>query len=88
VQGSSTRVPKDLMNQLPFMLWLYHMGIILFWIHDSSRNRARTYRLIDRSVDIIVKLIGLASNPLMRPLRRSALRLMSELREDVSSIAS
>jgi len=88
VQGSSTRVPKDLMEQLPFMLWLYHMGIILFWIHDSSRNRVRTHRLIDRSVDIIVKLIGLASNPLMRPLRKSALRLMSELREDVSAIAS
>ena len=88
VQGSATRVPKDLMEQLPFMLWLYHMGIILFWIHDSSPKRARTYRLIDRSVDIIARLIGLASNPLMRPLRRSALRLMSELREDVSAIAS
>lgn len=88
VKGSTTRVPKDLMTELPFMLWLYHMGIILFWIHDSSPRRARTHRLIDRSVDIIVKLIGLASNPLMRPLRRSAVRLMSELREDVSAITS
>ena len=85
VQGSATRVPKDLMEQLPYMLWLYHMGIILFWIHDSSPKRARTYRLIDRSVDIIARLIGIASNPLMRPLRRSAIRLMSELRQDVSA---
>ena len=84
VSGSTTRVPKDLMEELPFMLWLYHMGIILFWIHDSSARRARTYRLVDRSVDIIARLIGLASNPLMKPLRRSALRLMSELRQDVS----
>ena len=88
VTGSATRVPKDLMAELPFMLWLYHMGIILFWIHDSSPRRVRTHRLIDRSVDIIVKLIGLASNPLMRPLRRSAVRLMSELREDVSAMTS
>ena len=88
VAGSTMRVPKDLMAELPFMLWLYHMGIILFWIHDSSPRRARTHRLIDRSVDIIVKLIGLASNPLMRPLRKSAVRLMAELRSDVSGITS
>jgi AcrR family transcriptional regulator len=87
VAGSKARVPKDLMAELPYMLWLYHMGIILFWIHDQSRRRARTYRLIDRSVDIIVKLIAVASNPLMRPLRKSAIRLMTELRQDVSAIA-
>jgi AcrR family transcriptional regulator len=88
VTGSTTRVPKDLMTALPYMLWLYHMGIILFWIHDSSPRRVRTHRLIDRSVDILAKLIGLASNPLLRPLRKSALRLMSELRQDVSVMAN
>lgn len=88
VTGSTTRAPKDLMDELPFMLWLYHMGIILFWIHDSSDGRARTHRLIDRSVEIVVKLIGLASNPLMRPLRKSAIRLMAELRQDVSVITN
>lgn len=88
VTGSTTRVPKDLMDELPFILWLYHMGIILFWIHDSSPRRARTQRLIERSVDIIGRLIGIASNPLMRPLRRSAVRLMSELRQDVSVMAN
>jgi len=87
VAGSKSKVPKDLMAELPYMLWLYHMGIILFWIHDSSARQARTHRLIDRSVDIMVKLIGIASNPLMRPLRKSAIRLIVELREDVSAIA-
>jgi AcrR family transcriptional regulator len=84
VTGSTTRVQRDLMAELPYMLWLYHMGVILFWIHDSSHHRVRTHRLIERSVDIIVKLIGLASNPLMRPLRRSAVRLIVELRQDVA----
>src|SRR4029453_8844639 len=74
VSGSKTRVPADLMKDLPYLLWLCHMGIILFWIHDSSPRRARTYRLIELSVDIMVKLIGVASNPLMRPLRKSAVR--------------
>jgi AcrR family transcriptional regulator len=81
VNGSDARVHKDLRGELPYLLWLYHMGIILFWIHDSSPQRRRTHRLVDITVDIVVRLINLASNPLMRPLRKSALKLMAELRD-------
>lgn len=81
VAGSKQRIPGDLRAELPYLLWLYHMGIILFWIHDSSAKRARTYRLIDQTVDLLDKLISLASNPLMRPVRKRALSLVSELRE-------
>jgi len=84
VTGSKTRVPNDLNAELPYLLWLYHMGIILFWIHDSSPKQRRTYRLIDRTVDLLDKLISLASNPLMSPVRKKALRLVAELREDIS----
>lgn len=88
VTGSKTKIPKDLMADLPYMLWLCHMGIILFWIHDSSPRRARTYRLLGFTVDMMVKLIGVASNPLMRPIRRSAVRLMAELRQEASATAN
>jgi AcrR family transcriptional regulator len=81
VADTRARIPPDLRAELPYMLWLYHMGIILFWIHDSSPQRARTLRLIDRTVDLIDKLVSLASNPLMRPVRRKALDLVKELRE-------
>jgi AcrR family transcriptional regulator len=81
VNGSEARVHRDLRGELPYLLWVYHMGVILFWIHDDSPNRRRTYRLVDITVDIVVKLINLASNPLMRPLRKGALNLMNELRE-------
>src|SRR5262249_10721086 len=84
VEGSGARIPADLKQELPYLLWLYHMGITLFWIHDSSPRTRRTYRLIDRTVDIVVKLIGLASNPLMRPLRKAALGLVAELRDSDS----
>jgi AcrR family transcriptional regulator len=81
VEGSSARIPADLKKELPYLLWLYHMGITLFWIHDQSAGTRRTYSLIDRTADIVVKLIGLTSNPLMRPLRKAALSLVVELRE-------
>jgi len=81
VANTKARIPPDLRAELPYMLWLYHMGIVLFWIHDTSAKQARTYRLIDRTVDLIDKLISLASNPLMRPVRKRALGLVKELRE-------
>ena len=81
VADTKARIPSDLRAELPFLLWLYHMGVILFWIHDSSPKRARTYWLIDQTVDLLDKLISLASNPLMRPVRKRALKLVSELRD-------
>lgn len=80
VAGTKARIPGDLRAELPYLLWLYHMGIILFWIHDSSPKRARTLWLIDQTVDLLDRLISLASNPLMRPVRKRALKLVTELR--------
>lgn len=81
VVDTRTRIPSDLRDELPYLLWLYHMGVILFWIHDSSPKRARTYRLIDQTVDLLDKLISLASNPLMRPVRKRALKMVAELHD-------
>ena len=78
VEGSSARIPADLREELPRLLWLYHMGVVLFWIHDTSAGRRRSRRLVDLSVELIVRLVSLAGNPLLRPMRRSVLRLIAE----------
>ena len=81
VEGSTARIPKDLRAELPYLLWVYHIGIVLFWIHDPSPKHRRTYRLVNHTVDLLDRLIHLASNPFMRPLRKQALRLIDEIRE-------
>ncbi|HET7769713.1 MAG TPA: TetR family transcriptional regulator [Chloroflexota bacterium] len=81
LEGSSTRVPADLAIELPNLLWLYMMGIVLFWIHDDSPGRRRTYTLVDHTVELIARAIGLAGNPLLAPLRRRALTLLRELKQ-------
>ena len=80
-QGSKTKIPPDLGAELPMLLWLYHMGIMLFWIHDDSSGQKRTRRLMEHTVEIVVKLIQLASLPPMRPLRKSVLNMLADLRE-------
>jgi AcrR family transcriptional regulator len=81
LDGSTSRIPKDLKTELPYLLWVYHVGVILFWIHDPSPKHRRTYRLIDHTVDLLDQMISLASNPLMRPLRKRALRLIDEIKD-------
>jgi AcrR family transcriptional regulator len=77
--GSKQRIPKDLAARLPELLWLFEMGVILFWIHDTSPGRVRTHALIAQSTALVVKLIGLASNPLLAPLRKRALALLDAI---------
>jgi AcrR family transcriptional regulator len=82
LDGSRLKVPADLRVELPYLLWLHLMGIVLFWIHDESPGRRRSYRLVERTTEIVARLVTLASNPLLFPLRKSALKLLRELRVD------
>jgi len=81
--GADVKLPKILADELPELLWLYHMGVILFWIHDDSPGLVRTERLVERTVELVARLIGLARLPVLRPLVRSVLRLVKELRDGV-----
>ena len=40
IADSRTRVPRALAGHLPRLLWMYQMGIILFWIYDHSAEQA------------------------------------------------
>jgi len=82
VRGARDRsLPRDLAAELPDLLWTWHMGIILFWIHDRSSGRVRTWRLMERTADLVVRLIGLSTLPLMGPVRASVLALLADLRQ-------
>jgi AcrR family transcriptional regulator len=82
LKGTKTKIPADLIEELPTLLWLYHMGIVLFWIHDRSPGQIKTWRLMEHTVEIITRMISMASLPLMYPLRKSTVRLIASLRED------
>jgi len=76
VEGGKVRVPEDLKVHLPRVLWLYQMGLILFWVYDSSPKQVRTMKLFDKSLAIVVALIKLSSFPLLRPVRKLATGLL------------
>jgi AcrR family transcriptional regulator len=77
LDGANVNIPKDLRAELPNLLWFYQLGIILFWIFDESPGQMKSEKLLDGTLDLIVRLIRLSSLPLMGPLRR---RLLNTLR--------
>jgi AcrR family transcriptional regulator len=74
---ADTKVPKDLLPHLPHLLWMYQMGLILFWIYDRSAEQQKTRALFDKSLALVVRLIRLSGFPMLRPLRRLAIDLVA-----------
>lgn len=82
LEGSGVSVPKDVAADLPRLLWLYHIGLIYFWIIDESPGQRRTQRLIDATLDLLIQLLKLSSLPLMGPLRKRMLKVLRAVDEE------
>jgi hypothetical protein len=78
--GSSARISPGLRARLPELLWLYSMGIILYWVHDTSAGCAKTYRLIDLTAPIAGRLVAAARLPVLRATVRDITAILDELR--------
>lgn len=72
------RLPEDVRDAAPTLLWTLHMGVLLYFLYDDSHGQRRTRKLIDAAVDFVVDVKRLATSPLLRPMRR---RVMTILRD-------
>jgi AcrR family transcriptional regulator len=72
------RLPADVRDAAPTLLWTLHMGVLLYFLYDASPQQRRTRQLIDSAVDFVVDARRLATSPLLRPVRR---RVMNILRD-------
>jgi len=80
IGGARVRVPASLRGRLAELLWLYSMGIVLYWVHDTSPGCAKTYRLIDSTAPVAARLIRLAWLPGLRSMTRQLLSVMDDAR--------
>jgi AcrR family transcriptional regulator len=82
LEGSRIKVSGDLGRHLPRILWMYQMGLILFWIYDRSEAQRRTRALVEKSLGIVVRLIKVSEFPLLRPVRRMVVDLVETVMEE------
>lgn len=82
LEGSDVAVTKDLAPHLPRLLWLYHMGLIYYWIVDTSPGQRKTARLVDATLELVIQLLRASSLPFMGPLRKRALKVLRAVDEE------
>jgi AcrR family transcriptional regulator len=82
VSESKLRLPPTILPYLPRLLWLYQMGLMLFWVYDRSPRQARTELLFDKTLRMMMLAIGLARVPLLKPLYRPAGELLKAIYGD------
>lgn len=81
LEGSDARIPKRLADELPELLWLYFMGLVLFWVHDPSPDGAATRDLAAASARLVVRAIGLARLPVIRGMLDDVVALIVQVRQ-------
>jgi len=72
------RLPADVRDAAPTLLWTLHMGVLLYFLYDATPKARRTRRLIDAAVDFVVDVRRLATSPLLRPMRRRVMGILGE----------
>jgi hypothetical protein len=72
------------MPHLPGVLWFFQMGVIFFWVTDDSPDQVRSTRLLDLATKSVAALIRASALPFMRPLRRSAVKLIEVVKGDLA----
>ncbi len=82
VRDSGVKLPKEVAPYLPRLLWMYQMGLILFWVYDRSKDQRRTEALFGQTLKMLVWTLKIAQVPLLRPLHKMAGELLRVVYED------
>ncbi|MFF8385870.1 TetR/AcrR family transcriptional regulator [Streptomyces kanasensis] len=72
LHGSDTKTAPELTELLPHLMWLMHMGLVLFWVYDRSEGAERSRRLVERTAPLTARAIALSRFRVLRPLARQA----------------
>jgi hypothetical protein len=72
------RLPEDIRAIFPIALWALHLAILLYFIYDTSPEQQRTRRLVDGVLTLLVRALGLAKLPVLKPVRGGLLTLLRD----------
>ncbi len=75
-ESREMRLPEEFTAHLPGLLWLYQMGLILYWIYDRSPGQRQTRILRDKSLALLVSFLKMSRFALLKPLRTKIVELI------------
>ncbi|MFG2114016.1 TetR family transcriptional regulator [Streptomyces sp. NPDC048718] len=72
------KLDAELAELLPDLLWLFLMGVVLYWVFDRSEDTERTRAFIHKCTPMVARVVRLSRFKVVRPLVRDAVSLMEE----------
>ncbi|WP_328873395.1 TetR family transcriptional regulator [Streptomyces sp. NBC_00287] len=76
--ATKTKVPEELRDVLPELMWLSQMGLVLYWIFDRTPGRERSYKLAERGARLTARGVALSRFRVLRPLVREVHELFTD----------
>lgn len=76
LDGSNFKASSAVRPHLAKMFWLYQMGIILFWVNDTSPEQKRTGELIALSLALLHRLVQATALPFMRAINEPIVQIV------------
>ncbi len=71
-------LPDDLRQLVPTAFWALHMGMLLYFLHDTSGG-IKTKKLVSAALELALQLLKLTSQPLVQPLLKPVLKKVNGL---------
>ena len=81
IDGGDLKASKLVRAELPEILWLFHMGVVLFWVYDRSDGAMATRLLVRRTVPMVERAIELSRLPVLRSTITDLVGLIAELKQ-------
>jgi AcrR family transcriptional regulator len=84
VSGSRDKFHPEIENLLPKYLWFYQMGIILYWIYDTSKKSHKTFELIDKTIPLIVWMNNTLNSTWAAPFRKKIISTLKSFEPNLN----
>ncbi|MQS38209.1 TetR/AcrR family transcriptional regulator [Streptomyces katsurahamanus] len=80
LEGSQVgpKLDSEVAELLPDLLWLYLMGVVLYWVFDHTEDTERTRAFVRKCAPLVARAVRLSRFRVVRPLVRDAVELMQE----------
>jgi AcrR family transcriptional regulator len=79
IEGTQIKAPAALRPHLPTLIWVYHLGLLFFWVHDRSPDQRNTMVMMDKSLAAVTRFLKVLNLPMMGSAVKPLLDLIDGL---------
>jgi AcrR family transcriptional regulator len=69
-------VPEEARPLFSRALWMLHLGMLLYFVNDTSAGQEKTRQFVNGSVELIAKMAPILGSPVLGPMREEIMCLM------------